>query len=546
MTPQPATIEGSADDVVVHDSREFASRAARMRVILLPGDCFQYLDALRGYGTLTDTVPGSSLQGHIRMANTTTTNQVRISPEQRKAAAGQFERANQVIATGNFDYGIQLLLNCCKIDPASLVYRQTLRKTEKTKFNNNMRGSALAFLTTFSSRISLKKAERAENYLAVLEHGERILLRNPWDVGVQLVMAEAFRALGLLDMAIWTLDQARQTEPQSVRVNRAMARAYEERGNFTQAIALWDLVRKANPRDEEAQDKMKDLAASATIAKGKYEENIQKNISPIAAALQETQAEHEAVAQTKAHPTAERGNREVNNLQARIDADPKDVHAHLQLANHYRRRDQIDQARAVLQRGLQAAGNHFDLAIEFADLEVEPFRKNLEIAEAKLKERPDSEKLRTIRAKLIREISLRELDIVRQKADRFPTDMNFRFQMGVRLLRIGQIDEAIKEMQQARNDPRLHGTALMYLGYCFKERKNWRLAQRNFEEALQHVPPGEEALRKDIMFELAKGYADAGDLARAVEQGYELANLDFTHRDIGKLIDEWQTRLQQA
>ena len=37
--------------------------------------------------------------------------------EQRRAAAGQFERANQVVATGNFDYGIGLLLTCCKLDP---------------------------------------------------------------------------------------------------------------------------------------------------------------------------------------------------------------------------------------------------------------------------------------------------------------------------------------------------------------------------------------------------------------------------------------------
>lgn len=480
------------------------------------------------------------------MANKPATNQVRVSPDQRRAAAGQYERANQVIATGNFDYGIQLLLNCCKIDPASLIYRQTLRKTEKTKYNDNLRGSSLAFLTTFFARMGLAKARQADNHLRVLELGERILLRNPWDIGAQLAMAQAFRGLGLLDLAVWTLDQARQSNTENVRVNRALALLYEERGNFTQAIALWDMVRRANPRDPEAQDRMRNLAASATIAKGKYQENIEKNISPISAALEETKQEHDPVETTKAHPAQERANREVAALEARIEADPKDAHAYLQLATYYRRRDQFDKARAILQRGVEPTGNQFDLAIELADVEVEPFRKNLEIAEAKLKEKPDSEKLQAIRAKLLREINARELDIVRRKADRFPTDMNHRFDMGVRLMRVGQVDEAIRELQQARSDPRLHGAALTYLGYCFKERKNWRLAQRNFEEALQHVPPGDEQLRKDIMFELAKGYADAGDLARAVEQGYELANLDFSYRNIGQLIDEWQARLQQA
>src|SRR6516225_5049672 len=105
-----------------------------------------------------------------------------LSPEQRRAAAGQFERANQVIATGNFDYGMQLLLTCCKLDPASLIYRQALRKTEKAKFNNNLRGSRLAFLTTSTSKTRLRAARAARDYLKVLEHGEHVLMRNPWDI----------------------------------------------------------------------------------------------------------------------------------------------------------------------------------------------------------------------------------------------------------------------------------------------------------------------------------------------------------------------------
>ena len=32
------------------------------------------------------------------------------TPEQHRIAAGQFERANQVVATGDYDYGIHLLL----------------------------------------------------------------------------------------------------------------------------------------------------------------------------------------------------------------------------------------------------------------------------------------------------------------------------------------------------------------------------------------------------------------------------------------------------
>ena len=52
----------------------------------------------------------------------------------------------------------------------------------------------------------------------------------------------------------------------------ALARLLEEQGHFNQAIQLWELVRKARPQDVEAQDKVKQLAATETIARGNYEE----------------------------------------------------------------------------------------------------------------------------------------------------------------------------------------------------------------------------------------------------------------------------------
>src|SRR5262249_37161972 len=126
-------------------------------------------------------------------------------------------------------------------------------------------------------RAKLKASKSSRDYLKLLEHGEEILTKNPWDVGTQMDMAEAAGALGLLDLAVWSLEQARQKDPADATVNRALARMYERRGNFTQAMRLWEMVRKADPRDVEAQHKAKDLAVSDTIARGKYEESVGKN-----------------------------------------------------------------------------------------------------------------------------------------------------------------------------------------------------------------------------------------------------------------------------
>jgi tetratricopeptide (TPR) repeat protein len=476
------------------------------------------------------------------------------SPEHRKVAVGQFERAQQVTAKGDFDYGIQLLLNCCKLDPANLTYRRYLRQVEKTKYKNNLRGSALALLSTSPAKAKIKATKRSRDYLKVLEYGEEVLTKNPWDTGTQMDMAEAADALGLLDVAAWILEQARQKNPKDATVNRALARLYEKRGNFNLAIMLWEMVREVAPTDVEAQHKAKDLAACDTIARGQYEQVVAGQ-PPAPRPGSDPGVKLPAVAgpgdpaTTKADPAdrvRDRLVREVEPLRARIVADPTNPNTYLHLANLYRRADQFDQARAVLQEGLGPTGNHFDLVGEIADLETETFRRNLAVTDEKLKKRPQDAELLKLHHELQKEVNAREMETFRRKADRYPTDKSFRLELGVRLYRAGQLDEAIRELQALRGDQRYQWKVLMYLGYCFKARNNWRLAQRNFEDALQSVPASETEARKEILLQLARGCAESGDLSKAVDVGLELANLDFGYGDIGRLLDDWQARLQET
>jgi tetratricopeptide (TPR) repeat protein len=226
----------------------------------------------------------------------------------------------------------------------------------------------------------------------------------------------------------------------------------------------------------------------------------------------------------------------------RIKQSPSNPNAYLQLANLYRKADQLDKAREVLKDAIVPTANHFDITQELLDLDIEPFRRDLAIVEEKLKKDPGAADLKEIRTGLVKEINTRELAYHRLRSDRFPTDNAARFEMGIRLLRGGQLDEAIKELQTVRNDPRHHGKATFYLGMCFKSRNNWRLAQRNFEESLQHLNDNDAALRKETMFHLATGYAGAGEIDRAIDLGCELANLDYNYKSIGTLIEEWQAK----
>jgi tetratricopeptide (TPR) repeat protein len=477
-----------------------------------------------------------------------------VSAESRRIAAERFDRANQVAASGNFDYAIQLLLTCTRLDPRNFLFRQTLRRTQKAKYKNNLRGSRLAFLTTFRLRAKLKNAKRTRDYVKVLDYGEQLLSKNPWDIGAQMDMAEAADAVGLLDHAIFLLDQARQKDPKDATLNRALARLFEKRGNYSQAIALWQLVKEKSPGDVEAAHKAKDLAASETIARGGYRGPGGEGASPNGPAPKTMPA---AALGKEAEPAPEppdRVTREAAPILARLDTNPTDPHLYLQLANVYRRGNQPERARAALEQGLGPTGNDFRLTIELMEMDLDIYRRNLAIAEKRLaaaeageddaRHTPDD--LRRIRNRLVKEIGSREIELLRLKADRFPSDVSYRLDLGIRLSEIDQLDEAIVELQQARKDPKYLWKAALHLGLCFKKRNNWRLAQRNLEEALANVPPNEEEGRKEILFQLATGSADSGELQKAIDLGHDLANIDFGFRDIGRLLDDWHERMQEA
>ena len=277
------------------------------------------------------------------------------SPDHRRVAAGMFERANQAVATGQYDFGIRLLLDCCKLDPGNLLYRQALRRTEKAKYRNNLRGSWFAWLWSWPARARLKAARSAGRHLEVLELGERILMRNPWDVGAQVDMAAAADALGLLDLAVWLLEQARHKQPRNADLARGLARLYERRGNFTQAMALWQLVRQVVRTDVEAQQKLTELAVHDTLERGQFEE-----------VLAGGQAGPGAAATVAVPANADPVDREAVPLRARLRDAPTSASLYLQLARVYRKADRPEQAHEVLREGLGATGNSFDLATELS------------------------------------------------------------------------------------------------------------------------------------------------------------------------------------
>ena len=426
------------------------------------------------------------------------------SPEQRRQAALHFDRGNQLVATGDCAAGVRLLLECCRLDPANLLYRQALRRAQKAGFGNRKRAGWLAWLRSWPLRARLRAARRAGRYLEMLGIGERILVRDPWDVPVQLEMAGAAEILGLLDVAIWNLEQARHVEPNDPAVNRRVARLYERRGNYTQSIDLWTLVLGAAPDDEEAVRKLGDMRPTTPTPPDPFQS-------------------------------------EADALRARLAEDPIRATTYRDLSRLHRRAGLFEAAHAVLLEGLGATGNAFELTVELAELQIEPFRQDLAHAEQKIAVHADDD-LRRIQSDLRREINTRELDLFRLLSDRHPGNTEYRYEVGVRLMKAGQLDEALAALAVAQADPAYRGPSLIAEGQCRRSRDDPRRALACFEEALRALPADAGRSRLEAIYELARCHADLGEWPRAVDLACDLVRLDPEHGDIARLLADWQSR----
>ncbi|HTU18851.1 MAG TPA: protein kinase [Gemmataceae bacterium] len=195
---------------------------------------------------------------------------LKLSTEQLQTAARQYQRAEEARANGNLDYAVELLLTCTKFDPVSIVYREALREAGQGAAQRRGLGGWLSSLTSLTTRARVMAARRAHLFRKVLVDGEEVLVRYPNDLKTQMAMAESAGALGLDHLAAWMLGEMRRQDPRYLPAHRALASIYERQGQYTDAIAVWDEVCKLAPHDAEAAKKIKDLAASETIARGNY------------------------------------------------------------------------------------------------------------------------------------------------------------------------------------------------------------------------------------------------------------------------------------
>jgi tetratricopeptide (TPR) repeat protein len=464
----------------------------------------------------------------------------------RKRLQRCFERGKEVIRheKPDHDYAHTMFSECVLHDPANLEYVETMLDNLQRKYKNNKRG---ARLKGFGGRGQFKKAVAAEDWPEVFRQGLELLKTNPWDVPTLRALAYACQTNHYNEVELRYLKNALDVNPKDLEVNRHCAESLARMGQFDQAIACWHRIEELDKGNREARRHISEL----TLAKTRGLPGLETTSAGRAAAAGAARAPAvpraaPAPAPASAAPpsaapaagaadgepkTTDRPAPSIEALEREVARDEADLDSHVRLSEAYTHAGRFRDAYQVLKRALEASGGH-NLAIRelLEDAQIRIVRAQVAIAEQRAAAESTQEAhdlVKRFRAELNRQ----ELMVLGNRVDRYPLDLQLKYELGIRLKREGKHQQAREAFEAARAEPALRAPATLEMGESFQHLKQYGNAIECYQSAataaepasptqlfalyrigvlaaaLKNLEAAEAALRK--LIELAPDYRDA-------------------------------------
>jgi len=471
----------------------------------------------------------------------------------RALTPGERARMSQCFARGaealkgkppNLDYAIEMFSIAVRGDPCSVAYAQALLAAIKQKHGPRKTGG-LGGLFGGSGRGGLRKHAAKEQWAEVIARGIEAIKANPYDHGSLLAMAEAAGGLFGLDTQRVYLKAALDASPKDVEVNRTCAALLASQGEFDQAIACWVRIKDTKGLGEEAEREIARLQVDKTIAAGKgLTGRQQPTAGPGGTAGAGSPAGSSAGDRSPAGGSAgpadagsAAANDQVAALRRQVKAHPEVIEPYLELADLLEREASIDDAEKVLAAALEASGNDLKIREHVEDRQLRWSRHKVLLAEQRLKAE-DTPQARTILERLKAAQSRQEIEIFAARSARYPENVVWKYELAMRLKAAGNHAEAIRHFQEVLQDQRRRGAVSLELGECFQKIKQYELAMRNYETALELLTDREGELRKRALYRAGVLAQGRGDPDTARKHLTALAGLDFGYRDVAPRLDK--------
>ncbi len=435
-----------------------------------------------------------------------------ISPAKQKRLDAMLDAAQQK-ASGekpDFNYATDLLTQCVLGNPSNIFYVKAYIETLQKKYNNNKTGKTLAKFQELGARMAQKKAVDQEKWDEVLKQGLKVLTANPWDKTALVNMARASSKYPAdFEVELYYLKTALLPNPKDADVNKLCAIALAAIGDIDQAITCWHRVEQVcqgTAAEEEAKRHIAYLNMHRMDPKdGTLNEGLRRG----------------RLGEVEELLTPEK------RLLRKINQNPEKMEPYVELSQMYINEERYGDAEKILARALEHSDGNIDIREKWEDAQLRNIRQKISQIDDPAEKKKQEKRL-----------FVQELEVCKNRCERYPNNAVFRYDLGYHYMILKQYNDAIRELQLARNDPRKKGSCLLALGQCFQQIEQYPLAMDHYEMAIEEIPDRDAKNKKKSLYLAGKLALGLDNLERADKHLKVLAGLDFTYKDVPSLLDK--------
>lgn len=332
-----------------------------------------------------------------------------------------------------------------------------------------------------------------------------------------LIDAEIFIKYGLFDEARVILDELKSKEPQNIDVHLRLKSLYMETDDKEQAVTECLILSELYKRKDEIEKSEVFLKNALDI--NPYDPRLLERISAKQKELAEKPAAEEIVSRD-------------------LDKYAEDIAE----AEFYIRQGLVREALNIYQRLSSLLPDNEEILMKISSLQEALSEAPFEEAKAP----PQAETVETHK-----EIEPQFTTDVRDIFEEFKKgleteveveDYETHYNLGMAYKEMGLTDDAIKEFQTSRKDPKYYLQSMSMLGICYMEKETFLLAIDAFKNALNSIDSRDESYW-GTKYDLAVAYEKNGNIDEAFEIFTEIYGWDSKFRKVNEKIDLLKTIL---
>ncbi len=445
----------------------------------------------------------------------------------------QFEKGRAAYNRQNFDYAIDIFNAVLKLEPALFEARTALRATQFQRVKAG-KGFFKKMLGKASASPGLAKAQMLihRNPHEAIYAAEQVLNNDPNNVTAHRILAEAAIEADLPKTAVFSLEIAIKQNPTDRKLILQTASAYSNAGQIAKAETLYTEALKSSPNDPALQQMLKDLSARRTMAEGGYD-SLQSGGGSYRNLLRDQDLAVSIEQEGRSVNSLETSRKLVAENLVKFAAEPDNMKLARTISDLYLSQKDYAKALEYLQKIKDSEmGGDPSLDKKMTGillLKIDEKLAGLDVSDM------DFEEARRglIQARLELEIQAAKLLV-----ERYPSELQYRFDLGEILFKAGKISEAIQEFQKAQSNPHRRVATLNYLGQCFSKRGMYDVAARTFQKALDDKIIFDDE-KKDLIYHLGMAQEAMGMKADSIESFKQIYEVDIGFRDVAARVDAY-------